>query len=75
MQMEHPGLTEQCFVSNFLARLKDGIKHYLIPQNPLTLCDAYWKIKELEKGILIKKSLLTSNPPYTKSISSYLHPY
>jgi hypothetical protein len=41
MQMEHSGLTGQYFVSSFLVGLKDGIKHYLISHNPLTLCDAY----------------------------------
>jgi hypothetical protein len=34
MQMEHPGLTESYFVSSFIAELKEGIKHYLIPHRP-----------------------------------------
>jgi hypothetical protein len=47
----------------------------LIPHNPLNLCDAYWKAKELEKGILVKKSLLTSSSPYAKTTPSYPQPY
>jgi hypothetical protein len=66
MQMEHPGLDEQYFVSSFIVGLKDGIKHYLIPHNPQSLCDTYWKAKELEKGTLHKKSLLTASSPYPK---------
>jgi hypothetical protein len=49
MQMEHPRLNEQYFISSFIAGFKNGIKHYLIPHNPETLCDTYWKAKELEK--------------------------
>jgi hypothetical protein len=71
MQMEHPGLNEQYFVSSFIAGLKDGIKHYLIPHNPQSLCDTYWKAKELEKGILHKKSLLTASSPYPKQNPPY----
>jgi hypothetical protein len=41
MQMEYPGLPESYFVSSFLAGLRDGIKHYLIPHNTQTLSDAY----------------------------------
>jgi hypothetical protein len=59
IQMDYPSLTEQYFVGSFIASLKDGIKYYLIPHSPLTLCDTYWKAKELEKGILVKKSLLS----------------
>jgi hypothetical protein len=33
MQMEYPGLTEPCFVSSFIAGLREGIKH-IIPHNP-----------------------------------------
>jgi hypothetical protein len=66
IQMYYPGLTESYFVSSFITVLKDGIKHYLIPHSPQSLCDAYWKAKELEKGILHKKSLLTSSHPYFK---------
>jgi hypothetical protein len=36
-------------VSNFIAGLRDGVKHYLVSHNPQTLGDAYWKAKELEK--------------------------
>jgi hypothetical protein len=42
MQMEHLGLTEPYSVSSFLAGLKEGIKHYLIPHNPQSLSNAYW---------------------------------
>jgi hypothetical protein len=42
MQMEHPGLIEQYFISSFMAGLKDGIKHYLVPHNRQTLSDTYW---------------------------------
>jgi hypothetical protein len=49
MQMEYPGLTEPYFVNNFIAGLREGIKHYIIPHIPQTLCDTYWKVKELEK--------------------------
>jgi hypothetical protein len=66
MQMEYPRLTEPYFVSSFLAGLKEGIKHYLIPHNPQSLSDAYWQAKELEKGILIKKSLLSPSTSYPK---------
>jgi hypothetical protein len=34
MQMDYPGLTKPYFVSSFIARLKEGIKHYLIPHRP-----------------------------------------
>jgi hypothetical protein len=71
MQMEHPRLNEQYFISSFIAGFKNGIKHYLIPHNPETLCDTYWKAKELEKDILIKKSLLTANSPYPKHNPPY----
>jgi hypothetical protein len=71
MQMEYPGPTEQHFVSSFITGLKEGIKHYLIPHILQSLCDVYWKAKELEKGILVKKSLLTPTSFYTKSTNSY----
>jgi hypothetical protein len=41
MQMDYPGLNEQYFISNFIAGLREGIKHYLIPHNPQTLCETY----------------------------------
>jgi hypothetical protein len=71
MQMDNPGLSEPYFVSSFVAGLREGIKHYLIPHSPQTLSDTYWKAKELEKGILIKRSLLTSSTPTTKPNPSY----
>jgi hypothetical protein len=58
MQMNYPGLSEQYFIKSFIAGLKEGFKHYLIPHSPQTLCETYWKAKEFEKGILIK------NPSY-----------
>jgi hypothetical protein len=58
MQMDYLGFNEAYFVSSFIAGLRECIKHYLIPHCPQTLSDAYWKTKELEKGILVKKSLL-----------------
>jgi hypothetical protein len=66
MQMDYPGLTEPYFISSFIAVLKEGIKHYLIPHSPQTLCETYWKAKELEKSILIKKSLLSTPSAYKK---------
>jgi hypothetical protein len=45
MQMDYPNLSEPYFVSSFIAGLREGIKHYLIPHNPQNLCDAYWKAK------------------------------
>jgi hypothetical protein len=72
MQMDYPHLTEPYFISSFIAGLRDGIKHYIIPHSPQTLCDAYWKAKELEKGILVKKkSLLTSSNSYSKPNTTY----
>jgi hypothetical protein len=41
MQMDYPGLSETYFVSSFIAGLKDGIKHYLIPHSLQTLSDTY----------------------------------
>jgi hypothetical protein len=67
MQMDYPGLSEPYFISSFIAGLKEGIKYYLIPHNPQTLCETYWKAKELEKGILLKKSLLSTPSSYSKS--------
>jgi hypothetical protein len=55
-QIDYLGLTEPYFISSFIVGLKEGIKHYLIPHNPQTLCETYWKAKELEKGILVNKS-------------------
>jgi hypothetical protein len=66
MQMEYPTLTEPYFISSFIARLKDGIKHYLVPHSPQTLSDTYWQAKELEKGILVKKSLMYAPSSYTR---------
>jgi hypothetical protein len=57
MQMDCPNLSEPYFVSSFIAGLREGINHYLIPYSPQNLRDAYWKAKELEKGILAKKIL------------------
>jgi hypothetical protein len=37
MQMDYPGLIEPYFISSFIAGLKEGIKHYLIPHSPQTL--------------------------------------
>jgi hypothetical protein len=67
IQMDYPLRNEPYFVSSFIAGLTEGIKHYLISNNPLTLCDTYWKAKELEKGIMIKKFLLTPSSTYTKA--------
>jgi hypothetical protein len=66
MQMNYRGLIETYCISSFIAGLGDGIKHYLIPHSPQTFCETYWKAKELEKGILHKKSLLTSSATYQK---------
>jgi cytochrome c biogenesis protein ResB len=41
MQMEYPNLSEPYFVSSFIAGLRDGIQHYLIPHNPQNLSEAY----------------------------------
>jgi hypothetical protein len=54
MQMDYPELIEPYFVNSFIAGLKEGIKHYVIPHSPQSLCDVYWKAKELEKDILVK---------------------
>jgi hypothetical protein len=32
MQMDYPNLSEPYFMSSFIAGLREGIKHYLIPQ-------------------------------------------
>jgi hypothetical protein len=37
MQMDYLDLTEPYFVSSFIAGLKEGIKHYLIPHSPQSL--------------------------------------
>jgi hypothetical protein len=66
MQIDYPSLIEPYFISSFIAGLKEGIKHYLIPHSPQTMCKTYWKAKELEKDILIKKSLLSTPSAYTK---------
>jgi hypothetical protein len=71
VQLDYPGFNKSYFVSSFIAGLKEGIKHYHIPHAPQTLCYTYWKGKELVKGILIKKSLLSSNPNYTKPATTY----
>jgi hypothetical protein len=55
MKMQHPGLTEQYFISSFIAGLKEGIKHYLALHNPQTLSDTYWQAKELEKEFWLRK--------------------
>jgi hypothetical protein len=73
MQLDYPGLNEPYFVSSFIARLKDDIKHYHIPHSPQILCETYWKAKELENDILVKKSLLTTPSTYSK-LSSYTNP-
>jgi hypothetical protein len=74
MQMKHLGQMEPYFVSSFIACLKEGIKHYLIPHNPQSLFDTYWKTKELKKGILVKKSLLTSSSSYAKTNPTFATP-
>jgi hypothetical protein len=74
IQMYYPGLTESYFVSSFITVLKDGIKHYLIPHSPQSLCDAYWKAKVLEKGILHKKISSNLIPPILQ-IDPNLHTY
>jgi hypothetical protein len=61
--MQHLELTDQYYISSFIAGLKEGIKHYLVPHNPQLLSDTYWQAKELEKGILVKKSLLSLPHP------------
>jgi hypothetical protein len=66
MQMEYSGLTEQYFISSFIARLKNGTKHYLVPHSPQALSATYWQAKKLEKEILVKKSLLHPYPTYPK---------
>jgi hypothetical protein len=70
-QMDYPVLNEAYFVSSFIACLRDNIKYYLIPHHSQTLSDTYWKAKELEKGILVKKSLLILPSSLTKPSSTY----
>jgi hypothetical protein len=41
MQMECPGLTGAYFINSFIAGLREGIKNYIIPHNPQTLCESY----------------------------------
>jgi hypothetical protein len=74
MQMDYPNLSEPYFVSSFIADLREGIKHYLIPHSPQNLCDAYWKAKELEKGILAKKSLMTPTSTFPKPTNTTFLP-
>jgi hypothetical protein len=85
MQMEYPNIPdswlemeqemeEPYYVSSFIAGFREGIKHYLIPHNPQSLCETYWKAKELEKCILVKKSLLSPNPQFTKPFQPYTSP-
>jgi hypothetical protein len=57
MQMQYLGLTDQYYINNFIAGLKEGIKHYLVPHRAQTLSDTYWQAKKLKRDILIKKSL------------------
>jgi hypothetical protein len=45
MQMEYPALTKPYFINNFIAGLKDGIKHYLVSHSAQTLSDTYWQAK------------------------------
>jgi hypothetical protein len=71
MQMEYPRLIEAYFISSFIACLKDGIKHYLVPHSPQPLFDTYWQAMEHEKEILVMKSLLTTTPSYTKQAAPY----
>jgi hypothetical protein len=66
MQLDYPGLNEAYFINSFIAGMKEGIKHYLISHSPNTLCDTYWKAKEFENGILVKKSLMNPNTTYLK---------
>jgi hypothetical protein len=47
IHLDYPGLNKAYFIRSFIADLREGIKHYLIPHTPLTLCDTYWKAKEL----------------------------
>jgi hypothetical protein len=74
MQMEYPNLTETYFMSSFITGLKEGIKHYLLPHNSHTLSDTYWKAKELEKGILFKKYMLTTHTSTPKPSTPFLQP-
>jgi hypothetical protein len=67
MQTEYPGLTEAYFVCSFIAGLRNGIKHYLIPHSPKTLCDTYWKARELEKVSSIR------NPYYLQPTPNQPH--
>jgi len=60
VQREHSLLDQTYYLKSFIAGLKDGIKHYLKPHSPQTLCEAYWKAKELEKGLLSRKSKFQS---------------
>jgi hypothetical protein len=55
MQMDYPRLTEPYFVSSFITGLRDGIKHCLIPHSPQTLCESYWKSKELREVYLAQE--------------------
>jgi hypothetical protein len=71
IQKDYPNLNEPYFVSSFIAGLKEGIKHYLIPRSPQTLSDTEWKAKELEKDILVKKSLLSSTYTFPKPTTAY----
>jgi hypothetical protein len=76
MQMDYPNLNETYFVSSFIGGLRDGIKHYLILHSPQNLSEAYWNAKELEKDILVKKSLMTSSsyPPKPPPIHTLSKP-
>jgi hypothetical protein len=71
MQMDYSNFNEAYFISSFIIGLRDGIKHYIIPHSPQSLSNTYWKAKELEKGILQKKAMLTSTPTYPKHHTPY----
>jgi hypothetical protein len=68
MQRAHPQMTESYYVQAFIVGLKDIIKHYLIPHNPISLIDCYWKARELEKGNLAKKTFAYSQSSYQKPL-------
>jgi hypothetical protein len=65
MQMDYPGLNEQYFVSSFIAGLREGIKHYLIPHNPQNLCETITYIHNLLRPQI---SYLTPASTFTKTI-------
>jgi hypothetical protein len=67
MKREKPYLQLDFFVDRFISGLKEGIRHTVHGQKPVSLMSAYWYARLYEKAYLAKHQKTSKSSPSTET--------